>query len=58
MSEVFTRRRFRELNGEAKHGLAEAIKAASEPALVRSAFDLPADQRAAIPERTQRNFLG
>jgi F-type H+-transporting ATPase subunit b len=40
MGEVFTRR-LRELNGEAKHVLAEALKTASEPALVRSAFDLP-----------------
>ena len=47
IGEVFTRR-LRELNGEAKHVLAEALKTAAEPALVRSAFDLPTDQRAAI----------
>ena len=47
MSEVFTRR-LRESNGETKHVLAEALKTAAEPALVRSAFDLSADQRAVI----------
>ena len=40
LGEVFTRR-LRELDGQAKAGLAEALKTASEPALVRSAFDLP-----------------
>lgn len=47
IGEVFTRR-LGELNGEAKEGLADALRAASEPALVRSAFNLPPDQRAAI----------
>lgn len=47
MSEVFTRR-LRELNDEAKEGLAKALKASSDPVLVRSAFDLPSEQRAAI----------
>jgi F-type H+-transporting ATPase subunit b len=55
MGEVFTRR-LRELNGEPKHGLAEALKTASEPALVRSAFDLPADQRAAIQNALNETF--
>jgi hypothetical protein len=55
MGEVFTRR-LRELNGETKHGLAEALKTASEPALVRSAFDLPADQRAAIQNALNETF--
>lgn len=55
MSEVFTRR-LRELNGEAKHVLAEALKTAAEPALVRSAFDLPADQRAAIQNALNETF--
>jgi F-type H+-transporting ATPase subunit b len=55
MGEVFTRR-LRELNGEAKHGLAEALKTASEPALIRSAFDLPADQRAAIQTTLNEAF--
>ncbi|MHB1307967.1 MAG: F0F1 ATP synthase subunit delta [Limisphaerales bacterium] len=55
MSEVFTRR-LRELSDEAKHVLAEALKTAPEPALVRSAFDLPADQRAAIQHTLNETF--
>lgn len=55
MGEVFTRR-LRELNGEAKASFAEALKTASEPALVRSAFDLPADQRAAIQNALNETF--
>lgn len=47
VGEVFTRR-LREMDGEAKAALAEAVKKAPEPALVRSAFDLPTEQRAAI----------
>jgi F-type H+-transporting ATPase subunit b len=45
--EVFTRR-LREMDGQAKAGLAETLKTAIDPALVRSAFDLPAAQRATI----------
>jgi F-type H+-transporting ATPase subunit b len=55
MGEVFTRR-LRELNGEAKHGLAESLKTASEPALVRSAFELPTEQRAAIQKTLNETF--
>jgi F-type H+-transporting ATPase subunit b len=55
MSEVFTRR-LREMDGKTKVGLAEAIKTASEPALVRSAFDLPAEQRAAIQNALNETF--
>jgi F-type H+-transporting ATPase subunit b len=47
LCDVFVRR-LRELEGLAKAGLAESLKTASEPALVRSAFALPAEQRAAI----------
>jgi F-type H+-transporting ATPase subunit b len=47
MGEVFTRR-LHEMDAKAKDELRSAIKGSSEPALVRSAFDLPADQRAAI----------
>ncbi len=47
MIEVFTRR-LRELNDESKHRLGESLKAASEPSLVRSAFELPTEQRAVI----------
>lgn len=55
MSEVFTRR-VRALNGEAKTNLAAALKSVSPPALVRSAFDLPAEQRAAIQTALNETF--
>ena len=55
LGEVFTRR-LREMNSEAKAGFAEAIKTASDPALVRSAFDLPAEQRAAIQNALNETF--
>lgn len=55
MSEVFTRR-LRELNGQLKASLAEALNSASDPALVRSAFDLPADGRAAIQKAINETF--
>lgn len=45
--EVFTRR-LRELDGKAKDTLGAALRASPEPALLRSAFDLPAAQKAAI----------
>jgi len=47
MGEVFTHR-LREMDGKVKEGLADALKTASDPAIVRSAFDLPAEQRTAI----------
>jgi F-type H+-transporting ATPase subunit b len=55
LGEVFTRR-LRELNGQAKASLAEAIRTASDAALVRSAFDLPAEQRAAIQHALNETF--
>jgi F-type H+-transporting ATPase subunit b len=55
MGEVFTRR-LRTMNGNAKAGLAAALKTASEPALVRSAFDMPADQRATIQNALNETF--
>ena len=55
LGEVFTRR-LRTMNGAAKAGLGEALKTASEPALVRSAFDLPAEQRAAIQNAVNETF--
>jgi F-type H+-transporting ATPase subunit b len=55
LGEVFTRR-LREMDGKAKASLGEALKAASEPALVRSAFDLPAEQRAAIQNALNETF--
>jgi F-type H+-transporting ATPase subunit b len=55
LGEVFTRR-LREMDGKAKAGLAAALKTASEPALVRSAFVLPAEQRAAIQNALNETF--
>lgn len=53
--EVF-KRRLSELNGEARHVFADALQAASEPALVRSAFDLPIDQRESIQTALNETF--
>jgi F-type H+-transporting ATPase subunit b len=47
ISEAFTRR-LRELDAGAREGLAKALNASSGPVLVRSAFELPSEQRAAI----------
>jgi F-type H+-transporting ATPase subunit b len=55
MSEVF-RRRLRELNDVAKEGLAKALKTSSDPALVRSAFELPSEQRASIQQAINETF--
>jgi F-type H+-transporting ATPase subunit b len=55
MGEVFTRR-LRELDEQAKTALGEALRMASEPALVRSAFDLPAAQREAIRQALDATF--
>jgi F-type H+-transporting ATPase subunit b len=52
---VFTRR-LREMDGKAKARLAEALKSASAPALVRSAFDLPEEQREAIQNALNETF--
>jgi len=55
LGEVFTRR-LREMDDRAKQGLAEALQIASEPALVRSVFELPAEQRAAIRNALNETF--
>lgn len=55
LGEVFTRR-LREMDGKAKASFAEALMTASDPALVRSAFDLPAEQRAAIQNALNETF--
>jgi F-type H+-transporting ATPase subunit b len=55
LGEVFNRR-LREMDGQTKAGLAEALKTASGPALVRSAFDLPAEHRAAIQNALNETF--
>jgi hypothetical protein len=55
MGEVFTRR-LRALDDKAKTLLGVALKKNSEPALVRSTFDLPAVQRAAIQNALNETF--
>lgn len=55
MGEIFTRR-LRQMDGPAKARLGDALKGASEPAIVRSAFGLPADQRAAIQNALNETF--
>ncbi len=55
MSDVFTSR-VCALNGDAKTNRAAALKSVSQPALVRSAFDLPAKQRAAIQTALNETF--
>jgi len=55
MSEVFTRR-LRELNDETKEGLAKVLRTSSAPVLVRSAFELPSEQRAAIQHALNETF--
>lgn len=57
LGEVFTRR-LREMEGPARASLAEALKTATDPARVRSAFDLPAEQRAAIQGAINEAFSG
>ena len=55
MSEVFVRR-LRELDGDAKETLAKALKTSADPAFVRSAFALPAEQRASIQQALNETF--
>jgi F-type H+-transporting ATPase subunit b len=55
IGEVFTRR-LQELDPKAKKLLGTALMNSSQPALVRSAFDLPPDQRAAIQNALNETF--
>jgi F-type H+-transporting ATPase subunit b len=55
MGEVFTRR-LRQMDGKAKASLGAALKADPEPAILRSAFVLPADQQAAIQNALNETF--
>ncbi len=55
MVEMFTLR-LRKLDDAAKEGLAQALKTASGPALVRSTFELPAEQRAALQKALNETF--
>jgi F-type H+-transporting ATPase subunit b len=55
MGEVFVQR-LRALAGPAKEQLAAALKASTQPARVRSAFDLPPAQRSAIETAVRETF--
>jgi F-type H+-transporting ATPase subunit b len=55
MAEVLSRR-LRSLDGQAKEDFAKALKGATGPALVRSAFDLPAEQRATVQSALNETF--
>jgi F-type H+-transporting ATPase subunit b len=55
MRDVFTRR-LTALNGQAKEDLGEALKTATDPALLRSTFDLSAEQRVAIQYALNTTF--
>ena len=55
MGEVFTRR-LRALDDQAKEGFVKSLKSGTEPALVRSAFELPAEQRAVIQNALNETF--
>jgi F-type H+-transporting ATPase subunit b len=55
MGEVFTRH-LREMNADAKAALGAALKTSPEPSLVKSAFSLPPDQRAAIQNALNETF--
>jgi F-type H+-transporting ATPase subunit b len=55
IAEVFTRR-LREMDAPAKATMGAAIKASSGPALIRSAFDQPANQKAAIQNAINETF--
>ncbi len=55
MCEVFTQR-LRALDGTGKASLGQALKSASEPAILRSAFELPAGLRAQIQQAINETF--
>jgi F-type H+-transporting ATPase subunit b len=55
LGEVFTRR-LREIDPAAKAVLAKALMSMSDAALVRSTFELPAEQRAAIQNALNESF--
>lgn len=55
ISEVF-RHRLEKLDGEAKDDFARILKTSSDPVLVRSAFELPPEQRAALQEALNETF--
>jgi len=52
---VFTRR-LREMDAKAKEILGSALKTSSEPAVLTSAFELPAEQKATIQNALNETF--
>lgn len=56
MIEVFTQR-LRDLDSEARAGLAKALKSSGNTALVRSAFELPTARRDALQQALSEVFL-
>jgi F-type H+-transporting ATPase subunit b len=56
LGEVFTRR-LRTMDEGSKASLGAALKATATPAIVRSAFELPPEQRAAITNAINETFL-
>jgi F-type H+-transporting ATPase subunit b len=55
LGDVFIRR-LRDLGGEAKESLATALKTSANPAFVRTAFELSAEQRGAIQQALNNTF--
>jgi F-type H+-transporting ATPase subunit b len=55
IAEVFTRR-LREMDGPTKTTMGDAIKASSDPAIVRSTFAQPDDQKASIQNAINETF--
>jgi F-type H+-transporting ATPase subunit b len=55
MTEVFTRR-LREMDAKTKESLATALKASTEPAMVRSAFEMPVEERDSIQNALNETF--
>lgn len=53
---VVLTRRLQEMSADAKTNFDEALRTASGPALVRSAFELPSDQRTAIQKAVNETF--
>lgn len=56
IGEVFTRR-LREMDDHSKETMGNALRTMSSSALIRSAFELPVDQRAAIQNALNETFL-
>ena len=55
MCDVFVRR-LMEMDGKTKECIGDALKTASEPALIRSTFELPEPQRASIQKALNETF--